>query len=258
MLNGGFDPPRTPRPDRLGRRLRVLVYVADWNPGAPHENPTGDDDRDARCCRRHLGVARKVAEGMKDVGLQVADLSNGLVAIGRRDQGQSRKLHGGYQAVSNGPPGPSPCDDALEATPIERAGEAFDAGSRAREGLFEHDVRCGAAGMMNSSAASTTIFVATVGAKSSAIARPTAGAKRPTLHERSDQVVERRALDGRKHDRGRHAGVTVDIRQSLNIALINGHERGVIGIGVVAAFLGQAIGRDLRRGAASHRRYARL
>jgi glycosyltransferase involved in cell wall biosynthesis len=33
MLNGGFDPPRSRRPDRLGRRLRVLLYVAGLEPG---------------------------------------------------------------------------------------------------------------------------------------------------------------------------------------------------------------------------------
>jgi hypothetical protein len=78
------------------------------------------------------------------------------------------------------------------------------------------------------------------------------------LGKRPDHVIERRALDGRKHDRGWHAGVKPHVRQSFKVALINGHERGVIGRGVVATFVGQAIGRfvgqaigrDQRRGAA--------
>src|SRR5262245_41319215 len=45
-------------------------------------------------------------------------------------------------------------------------------------------------------------------------------------HERADHVSERRALDGRKHDRGRHARVKPHVRQSLEVALINGYERG--------------------------------
>src|SRR5215510_3085522 len=35
------------------------------------------------------------------------------------------------------------------------------------------------------------------------------------LHQRADQIIQRRTLDGRKHDRGRHAGVKSDVRQSL-------------------------------------------
>lgn len=35
MLNAGFDAPQIRRPDRLGRRLRILLYVAGLEPGGP-------------------------------------------------------------------------------------------------------------------------------------------------------------------------------------------------------------------------------
>jgi hypothetical protein len=73
-------------------------------------------------------VVRKVAERMKDVSVQVPDLTNGLIATGLRSKGESLNLHGGFhQAVSDWSPGALPGNDAFKATLIESTGEAFDA-----------------------------------------------------------------------------------------------------------------------------------
>src|SRR5262245_36063910 len=84
-------------------------------------DPAGDDDGYAGRRRgHHLEPVRKRAEGMKDVGPNVANLTRGFVAIGRGQQRQSLNPHGGFhQAVADGPPGFSPSDDAVESTSVE-------------------------------------------------------------------------------------------------------------------------------------------